>query len=233
MSETLKSAVPDHETVHRKMVERIVADLQPVGRLWPLSLRLAAWATVELALLLFVLRNTHRSDLALQLGNPSYLLTVGGFLLAGVLGASLALRSAIPGREPRVAETGLLIVLVFASTLLVLHQPLREDVLVATFVKAGFPCAIGTFMLAAIPWLALLWAVGRGAPLSAGFGGGLIGAGAFLSSFALMRLNCPVDEGTHLLVWHLLPALGGIVLSACVGALVFKRRSHSHRARAR
>jgi LPXTG-motif cell wall-anchored protein len=39
-----------------------------------------------------------------------------------------------------------------------------------------------------------------------------------------MRVRCPLDEGLHLLVWHLIPALAGIALAAFLGSLLFKRR---------
>ena len=51
------------------------------------------------------------------------------------------------------------------------------------------------------------------------------GAAAFLFSFALMRVNCPIDEGLHLFMWHLLPPLIGVVLSAGAGFLLFRKRS--------
>lgn len=220
----LKSAVRDHDTVHRSTVHRIVADLRPVRRLWPLSLRLAVWAALEAGVLVFVAYHSDRSDLAQDLANPWYLLDIAAFILTGVVGATLALRAAIPGREPQPAETGFLVVLASASPLLLVHQPFNGTVPVGTFVDAGLPCALGTFLFAAVPWLALLWAVKRGAPLSAGLDGALIGTAAFFSSFATMRINCPIDEATHLLVWHFLPTLIGVALSAWAGSLLFKRR---------
>lgn len=224
MSEILKSSVRDHDSVHRSTVDRIVADLRPVRRLWPLSLRLAVWAALEAGVLLFVAYRSHRADLTHDLTNSWYLLVIVAFILTGVVGATLALRAALPGREPRPAETGFLVVLASASPLLLLHQPFNGTVLVSSFIETGLPCALGTFMYAAVPWLALLWAVKRGAPLSAGFDGALIGTAAFFSSFAIMRVNCPIDEATHLLVWHFLPALIGVALSAWAGSLLFRRR---------
>ena len=228
MSETLKTA-RDHRTLHQETVARIVASLQPVRRLWPLTWRLAVWALLEVAVLLFALHNTRRTDLEQQMQNPWYLLGVGGFVLAGSLGAALALRSAIPGREPRAVQSVLLIVLALGSALLILREPFKGNLLVTSFIKTGMPCAQGVVVLAAIPWVGLIWAVRRGAPLSAGFGGALIGAAAFLTSFAFMRLRCPIDEGAHLLVWHLLPALVGIALSAWAGLLLLKRRKNRWR----
>ncbi len=213
-----------HETLHHEMVERIVADLRPVRRLWPTSLRLALWVALEMAVLLLIVVHTGRANLMLRLADPWYLIGFGGFAATGVIGAAFALRSAVPGDEPRPIGLGLLLSVAAASALLLVHQPFNGAVPLRNFIDQGMPCAVGILMLAAIPWLALTVAVWRGAPLSAGRDGALVGAAAFLSSFALMRVRCPIDEGMHLFVWHFLPALAGIALSASVGLWLFKRR---------
>jgi len=215
----------DHETRHRALVERLASQLRPVRRLWPVNVRLAVWIALEAAVLLFVIHRTRRTDLAQQIHNPWFLLGVGGFAAAGALCGALALRSAIPGREPRMTELVLLIALTAASGLVLLHEPLNLNMSIGTFTRQGIPCVFGTLMLAALPLLGLFWAVRRGAPLARGIGGALAGAGAFLFSFSFMRVNCPIDEGLHLFMWHFLPALIGVALSAGAGYLVFRKRS--------
>jgi hypothetical protein len=209
------------------LVERIVADLRPVRRLWPTSLRLTLWLALEVGLLLFVVRVTHRTDLRQQVTNLWYLLGVGGFGVAAAIGAGFALCAAIPGGEPRPFEMVLLVALASGSALLLLHEPVNGSVPVATFIDVGFQCAIESFIVATLPWIALAWAIRRGAPLSAGLDGALLGAAAFFCSFALMRIICPIEEGLHLLTWHLLPALAGIALSALAGNVFFKRRGRT------
>ena len=224
MSETVNVSRIDHEARHRALVEELVAGLRPVRRLWPTSLRLILWMALEATVLLFVIFHSGRTDLVRQLANPWYLLGIGSFAIAGLIGAAFALRSAVPGSEPSSIETGLLLVLAVASALLLLRQPLNGAIPLGKFIDQGLPCAFETMLLAAVPWLALVIAVRRGAPLSAGLDGGLVGAAAFLSAFALMRVNCPIDEGWHLFVWHFLPVVAGIGLSSGVGYLLFRRR---------
>jgi hypothetical protein len=225
-----KSSQPDHETLHHALVDHIVADLRPVRRIWPLSVRLALWIALELVVLLLIVGYARRTDLAQQVRDPWYLVGVGSFALTGVIGASFALRSAVPGSEPRAMEIGFLLVLAVASAFLLLHEPFNASLSVGKFIAAGLPCAMGIMMFAALPWFALLWAVKRAAPLSPGLDGALIGAAAFLCSFALKRVNCPINEGLHLFMWHFLPAVGGIALSAFVGTVFLKRRSRTTRA---
>jgi hypothetical protein len=225
VSELVNPSQPDHETRHRALVERLVSQLRPVQRLWPVNVRLAIWIALEAAVLLFVILHTHRTDLAQQIHNLWFLLGVGGFAVAGTLGGALALRSAIPGREPRRTEFVLLIALTAAASgLVLLHEPIDFGMPIGTFISQGLSCVFGTLMLAALPLLALFWAVRRGAPLAGGIGGALAGAGAFLFSFAFMRVNCPIDEGLHLFMWHFLPAIIGVALSAGAGYLLFRKR---------
>jgi hypothetical protein len=219
----------EHQAHHRALVERMVAELRPVRRLWPLSLRLALWLALEAGLLLFAIHHSKRTDLPQELANPWYFLSAGGSAAAGVLGALLALRSAIPGREPRVREVTLLLILTLASTLALLHEPINAAVPMGNFITTGMTCAIATATLASLPLLALLWAIRRGAPLARGFDGALAGAGAFLVAFALMRVRCPIDEGLHLIVWHFVPALIGVALSAGAGLFLFRWRAHPAR----
>jgi hypothetical protein len=227
VSEIAESPQPDEEKLHQRLVERIIADLRPVRRLWPLSYRLALWIALVVGVLFLTINDTRRTDLVHQIHNPWFILGVAGFAVAGVIGASFALRAAVPGHEPRATEVGFLLVIAVASALLLLHEPFNSSLSFGKFIDTGLPCALEILMFAALPWIALSWSVRRGAPLSPRLDGALIGAAAFLLSFAQMRVICPIDEGLHLLMWHFLPAVAGIALSAFVGTVLFKRRSRA------
>jgi hypothetical protein len=209
---------------HQAMVEKIIADLRPVRRVWPVRLRLGLWIAFEVGVLLLLVNHGYRSDLTRQLRNPWYIFGVGGFATAGALAAAFALKMAIPGREPSKVEFFLWLFLIAASALLLLHQPVDEHLQLATFIHTGVPCAIGIGVFAVIPWVALVWAAKRAAPLSAAAEGAVTGAAALMFSFALMRVDCPVDDGLHLIVWHFIPAVVGILLSSYVGIKLLRRR---------
>ena len=211
-----------HESLHRALVERMAAELRPVRRLWPVSIRLALWIALEGAVLLLLIRHA-RADLAEQLRNPWFLLCISGFGVTGAASAAFALRAAIPGREPGGKQLVLLVCLAIFSAVPLLLVPVDASQPLGSFVERGLPCLVGIAMFALLPWLALLWAVRRAAPMRGGLEGSLIGAAAFLFSFGLLRIRCPIEEEMHLLVWHLLPALAGIGLSAWVGVALLKR----------
>jgi hypothetical protein len=218
---------PDHASLHQTIVEQIVVELRPVRRLWPVSVRLGLWLALEVGLLLLLIDHEFRPDLTRQLRNPWYIFEAAGFAAAGTLAGLLALRAAIPGRQPRKAEFLLLLFLTITSVLLPLfHEPANEHLELADFIYKGVPCTIRIGIFALLPWLGLFLAARRGAPLAAAAEGALVGAAAFLFSFALMRASCPLDDRLHLLMWHLLPALVGVVLSACVGVVLLRRRAN-------
>jgi Negative regulator of sigma F len=66
-------------------------------------------------------------------------------------------------------------------------------------------------------------ALRRGAPLAAGVAGALVGGAAFMIAFGVMRVACRLDELLHLLVFHALPVVVGVLCSVLVGLLLFPR----------
>jgi hypothetical protein len=202
---------------HRDLVERLAAELKPVRPLWSVRTRLGLWLLLEALVFAWALAHTS-NDFGLKLHAPAYALEVILFAGAAILSALLALRAAIPGRHLGQEEIALAAGLILAGTALLMGQPMRTTYPLSQFIQVGTRCADHTVLFGMPPWIALWWAVRRGAPLRAGLTGLLIGGAAMLSSFALMRLGCPVDERLHLITWHLIPALAMAALSALAGA---------------
>ena len=109
------------------------------------------------------------------------------------------------------------------AALLWFLQPRHGELAVTQFIGTGIGCASRTVVLAALPLCALLIAVRRGAPLAPARAGALAGGAAFLTAALLMRIDCPLDERLHLLVWHALPVAGGAGLSAVIGFVWLRR----------
>jgi hypothetical protein len=171
-----------------------------------------------------------RPDLARKLGDPVYLLETALLAMAGLMAALLALQEAIPGRAARRLERMVPFGLVLVAAVLWFCHPMRGDVAASQFIATGLGCAARTVGLAALPWGALLIAVRRGAPLAPARAGALLGGAAFFTAALLVRVQCPLDERLHLLVWHALPVAGGTMLSAGVG-LAWLRRWRAHASR--
>jgi hypothetical protein len=202
---------------HRAVVDRLAAELRPVRRLRPPLVRLAAWLPLQLVALAWVVGFHLRPDAAAELGRPLFLLELAGLTLAGAVAAALALRSAVPGEEPGTGEVAGAVALALAASLLVLFEPGGGVEPLRAFVAHGVGCAILTTLLALVPWIALLAALARGAPLDGRRAGTWAGVAAFLLACALMRFACGLDERMHLLVWHAAPVVPAALLSAWVG----------------
>lgn len=208
----------------RAVVDRLSMDFQPARRLWPVNARLALWIALELAILASVAFTYRRPDLFAKLHEFSYTAESVAFLLVGTLAGALALRNAIPGREVTKLEIVLLCGIGVVAGLSVLLEPVRENITLVGFILAGLPCLGCTVALAAVPWMALFWAVRRGIPMAVEVTGGLIGAASFSYAFAASRLGCPIDDLRHVVLWHVLPILLGVGLSTLAGIAWLRRK---------
>lgn len=209
------------------LAERAIPNFKPARKIWPTSIRLVLWLGMEAVVLALVALIDPRPDLFAQLHNPAFLAPIGVFILGGAIAAALALRAAIPGREPGQIE---LILIALVGALAVAAVFLVPDTAVAPFwqfIRAGSWCLGCTLALAAMPWLALFWAVERGAPFMLSTEGALIGAAAFSFAFAASRLGCPIDDRLHILVWHVLPVFVATLLSIRAGAAWLQRERAS------
>src|SRR6266849_5249227 len=215
-----------HEDHHRALVRRLATEVKPTRRLWSVGLRLGIWILLEVGVLAWVVTHTD-NDFIQKLRQPVYTIEILFFAAAAIISATLALRSAVPGRALRASEATLAAVLLLTGAALVAAGPMNTTNPLGDFVRAGLPCARETWMLAAAPLLLLWWMVRRGASMRGGLSGLLVGAGALFFSFAMMRVACPIDEPLHVLTWHLLPALALIALSTLTGGmwLRFRRRA--------
>jgi hypothetical protein len=72
VSDIVESRDRDHEARYRALVERMVAELHPVRRLWPVRVRLSLWIGLEVGVLLLLILRGDRPDLAEQVRNPWY-----------------------------------------------------------------------------------------------------------------------------------------------------------------
>jgi len=204
--------------VYDAIARRLVTDSAPVSRLKPVPVRLAYCAALGIgAIGLFALL-APRPDLARLIFGPAFALEILGFAIGSGLLAVLALRGAVPGREPGTVGRALALgtaVLAVASTLI---HPRDADIVVAAFASIGVPCAGATFGLALAPALVLFVALRRGVPLAPASSGALASGSALLLAYLGMRLHCPIDEGWHLLVWHALPVIPAMGAGAFLGA---------------
>ena len=206
-----------HEEHHRALVRQLMSEITPSRPLWPVSVRLTLWMVMEVGILAWVMSHT-TNDFVVKLTHPACAIEIVFFATAAIICAALALKSAIPGRTQSAKQATMATAFVLIGTVvLIMAQPMVTSDSLGDFARSGWRCAIETVRFGTLPWLALWWLVRRGASMSGWLSGLLVGAGALLFSFAVMRIACPIDEPLHLLIWHLFPALAMTGLSALAG----------------
>ena len=203
---------------HERLVAQLIADVQPVRPLWSPRTRLALWLALQTLTLGVAVELGLRQDLGDHLRQPLFLLQVGALVVAGAMGAAVALRGAVPGMGSGRLAVTVLLLLGAAAVVLVSLEPVVTIRSSWGFVARGAVCVICILGYAAIPWTVLFVAVRRGAPLDAPVVGVCAGAAAFLFAAAAVRIACPIDEALHLLTWHAMPVALGAALSGVAGA---------------
>ncbi|MEO8601958.1 MAG: NrsF family protein [bacterium] len=200
------------------LIDRLVADATPVRRLWPPAARLALWAAL-LAAMLIAIAVAAGWPFGAASRAPSLPWELVCAVAAALLWAALALRDAVPGRAtPRGARLAVAL-LALAPLAFWLGDPSTQgELTLHAFIERGLPCTRLTIGLALLPCLTLLWAVHRGAPLSPRRAAAWSGGAGFLSGYLLTRIFCPMTDPAHLLIWHVLPVVGGIVVCTGLGS---------------
>lgn len=211
-----------------QLIEPIFADFKPAPALWPVNVRIGLWLLLQVCIVVLIVDAGVHSNSPLFRGIPNlegkfheweFILGVAALSVVGILSAASAIRSAVPGElEMRGARFALLIVSAAVGLLLMVHEPAHAVTSLHQFVLSGSRCAICVVTVAALPWIALFWAVRRAMPMWGATEGTLVGIAAFAFSFVISRMGCPIDDLSHVLLWHALPAALGAAASVLAGA---------------
>jgi hypothetical protein len=94
-----QNGIPPEAT--EKLIDALVEDAKPVGRLQPPFLRATLWLLAAFYVIgLFVYVHGMRPDIWDLLKSPAYVLPLGMSFVTGVLAAYAAFHVAVPGRSP-------------------------------------------------------------------------------------------------------------------------------------
>ena len=193
-----------HETDYHLLIDRMLPELRPVRRLWPIAIRFWLWILLVLAILGlgFLLQG---SDAAAVVYSHSYGSEVGAFLLISAIAACMALRNSIPGRETSAAELIILGLGAVEAIILARRQSLSPHSLPLSELPIAFAIHLS---LAGLPWICLFWAIRRAVSFRPRLTGALIGVAA--SSFAI---------GAFILSGYLYPFLWELLAGAILTGL--------------
>lgn len=213
----------------RQLIERLVGDATPIRRLPPPGIRVCYWLTLGSAMLAAFAFLRGRSDLALALCDRTFLATLAFRLAAATALAWLALRAAIPGREPSPVEVGCGVLVAALGLLAGVRGPADQDQTLKQFIAHGWPCLTLTGSLAALPWVALVGAIARGMPCAPSSAGALAAGASYVLAAVGLSLACPIEDSLHLLVWHVGSGTSGMAIASLLGAVWLGHRARSGR----
>jgi hypothetical protein len=214
-------AKPSANELHRALVDRLVDEAAPVRRLWPVWARLVVWWVLVVVAALVVRRfEVARYDFTDRLADVAYLAELLCLATAATLLAHRALVGAVPGREPRRGTLWLVVALIGLGLALASLAGARTGVRMGEFADTGLRCLVETTLAALLPWIALMIATRRGAPMRVASVGATAGAASWLMAWVVMRIRCPFEDVLHMMTWHGLPVVAGTLVSTILGVIL-------------
>jgi hypothetical protein len=207
-----------------RVIDGLVRDARPVRRLWHPTVRLSAWLGVLIAATALLTIVGLRPGLVERLLSALFLGELVCLGTATIAAARIAIRAAVPGLDDGLGRPFLVASIAAGAVLSLSQTRLAIGVPPVKFVEAGIPCALSSIIIAAVPALAIVWAVGRGAPLRPAWAGSIGGMAAGIWAYVLMQLRCRLDETVHVIVWHGVPVIIVATASAAITVAVARAR---------
>lgn len=204
------------------LIVDLVADLAPVQRLAPIWIRMLRWlaaalVTVGAAVWLIGLR----ADVSRAMATPAVWLSAGLAVATFGSAAAFALRLSVPGAgQPawlRWLPIGIVAVWAAALVLLARGTGISWPALMHEPFHAA--CIFRVVAIAVLPTVFLAREVRRGFALRPVSATALAALGGSALAAMAVQLVCPIDRSAHLLVSHVMPMLG-LVMVATTAARV-------------
>ncbi len=186
---------PEH---HVALVDHLVEASEPVRRIWPVRTRMAVLVATWSAAGLLVAYAGARPDLAERLDDPTFVVGLATLMLATAFTAMMALRCAVPGRAPTRLEAWTALGVIAGAVM-----ALWADSGSKPAADPAWHCSVRTMAIALLPWISLLVAIRRGAPVRLTSAALYAGTAAVLFATLVLRAACPAHGAAHWLAWHL------------------------------
>lgn len=213
-----------------QLIVDLAGDLRPARRLASMSVRMMRWlATAALVAAVAVAVIGLRADVRRALAESGVLLSLGLALMASTSAAAVAVRLSVPGADASRWLRWLPLLVMAAWVALLVGMSRSTGVLPAALLHEPFhaPCVVRVAAIAILPALLLMREVRRGFALDAVPAAALTALGGSALAALAVQLVCPVNRPEHVLVSHVLPALG-LVVAAAVAASVYPRAIRGH-----
>ncbi|SRR5579871_2283964 len=211
---------------HRRLVEKLVAEAQPLKASPSVLSQWLVWLGSALGMVVIALSLIGpQFEIMEKLSDP----VSGGFLLLAfslsAFCAWMGIASSKPDHRPRVATPSLaafLLLFLFSMPFVFFDQDSLSKVWAQNTADGWF--CVRTVIWVALPsWIMLGWLASRNASFYPGWTGAWLGAAAFLLGAGTIQLHCAHWETCHMLVDHLLPLAAFLFIPVWIGSYWFSR----------
>jgi len=208
-----------------ELIDRLAADVKPVGRLLNPTERAALWTALALvSVALGVVYFGVRHDIATAWANPGLLARLALLATTMWLSVVAAFRLSVPGGETRAFARWwpllLLGVLVAFSSAEVVAAWLVGD---AGSPLRSWTCVRKVAFVGVVPAIVSVTLISRGYAIEPRWTSllGVLAAGA--AGALTSELACPIQAPMHIMLWHIAPVVVSTAVGALVGTLVVER----------
>lgn len=209
-----------------ELIERLAADLRPVGFVGTPLRRTLRWLLISLPwVIVVILVMGLRPDLRVRLGDPRWVLEEAAAAATAVTAAIAAFSAEIPGRGRRVRLLPLPPLALWLATLgqgclqaWISHNP------AGLILHADWRCLPGVLIVGLLPGIVLAFMLLRGSPIAPVLTSALGGLAAAALGAAGLRLVHEVDASLMVLIWQGGPMVGLTVLAGALGPRLLRWR---------
>lgn len=205
---------------HESLIAQLARDVRPVTPLPSPVVRAARWMVVAvLAVAVGLVFRGLRTNWAVAVGDPAFLVTAVLILATGVVSAMQAMALSVPGLvSSRWIRWMPPVLLVLWGAVLVTQAAVAGVSLSAG--HFGVSCLWKTYGIAVGPAVLLVWLARRAAPLDWRATGSLAALAALSFGVLGTELICPITGHGHLFTWHFLPVVAMTVAVFVVTAVL-------------
>lgn len=209
--------------------EAFISKLAAGGAHKPMPHPLAVAGKWLLALLVYFVAVTAfsglRTDIAVKLGQPLYLVELTGMLATAMTAAVAASFLALPdvGQRPWIRFVPFLPLMMLAGWLLHGMAAGNAMPLIECIKMQRYQCIFLLMLFSILPGIFMFITIQRAAPTRCCWAGSMAGLSVASFGYILLRLVSDSDDPTQLIVWHFIPVMLVTMIGMISGKLFLGR----------
>ena len=209
----------------QKLIEKLSAE----GPKKPLRRPVFTWGLFLLCLfghaVLAISLSGLRVDIVSKVQDPTYLMTLLGMLIVGVLAAWLTTCFALPDGNQQSGfgrRVVLLLCVCVAAVLGYSWWHMGSHVYALCSLMGDYACAVHVVLSSLTPLIVMTYMIRKAAPIRILWVGFMAGLSAASFAYVVLQLTMVGESPAHLFIWHFLPVFGVSIAGLCLGKYLFR-----------